>query len=360
MKKEDITEEILFDVANGFCIEGELVSALPYGEGHINVTYCVTTTARRYILQKMNTYVFKDPVGLMNNICFVTSYLEERGVETLHVVKTRDGKPMAEKYDDRWRMYDFIEHTVTFQSKIDAVILTKAGGAFGNFIGRLDGFDASTLIESIPHFHDTPKRYRDFTAALEADATGRADGCRDEIAFFTSHSDTYSKAVENLTSGKLPLRVTHNDTKLNNILMDEKTGDARAIIDLDTVMPGSMLYDFGDSIRFGASTAAEDEKDISLVHFSPELFEAYAKGFCASVRDCITPTEAELLAYGAYLMTAECGMRFLTDYLDGDKYFAVRYDGHNLVRARTQIRLAEEMLTAMPKLNKIIAKCLKG
>lgn len=359
MKKEEITQKMLFDVANAFCIDGEILSVTPYGEGHINVTYCVVTTAKRYILQMMNTYVFKDSVGLMNNICYVTDYLEKHGIETLHVVKTRDGKPMAEIYDARWRTYDFIENTVTYQSKIDAAVLAKAGGAFGDFIGRLSGFDASLLVESIPRFHDTPKRYRDFTAALEADAHDRAKTCRDEIDFFISHAGTYAVAVENLRLGALPLRVTHNDTKLNNILMDQKTGNARAIIDLDTIMPGSMLYDFGDSIRFGASTAAEDEKDLSLVHFSLELFTAYSQGFCAAVRDCITPKEAELLAYGAYLMTVECGMRFLTDYLDGDNYFAVRYDGHNLVRARTQIRLAEEMLDNMPRMNEIIAGCLK-
>ena len=346
-------------IAECFDIAGKFEDAKRYGEGHINVTYLVTTAKRRYILQKMNTYVFRDPDALMNNICAVTAYLENRGVETLHVVKTRDGKPIHKEDGECWRMYDFIENAFAYQSNIDAQILKKAGAAFGGFMCELSDFDASVLTESISRFHDTPKRFADFKAALAADSCNRAMNCGEEISFFLERENTFGKVAEGLKSGEIPLRVTHNDTKLNNILMDKDTGEARAIIDLDTVMPGSLLCDFGDSIRFGASTAAEDEEDLGKVHFSLELFEAYAQGYVGAVKSCITKREAELLPYGAYLLTSECGMRFLGDYLDGDKYFAVHKEGHNLIRARTQIKLAAEMWEKQDDMARIIAECMK-
>ena len=198
----------------------------------------------------------------------------------------------------------------------------------------------------------------DVKAALEKDEFNRAKDCQKEIEFILSHENTYGLVMDGLKDGSLPLRVTHNDTKLNNILMDEKTGEARAVIDLETIMPGSMLFDFGDSIRFGAATAAEDEKDLTKVHFDVNLFKAYAEGYCGAVKESITKREAELLPYGAYLMTIECGMRFLTDYLSGDTYFATKYEGHNLVRCRTQIRLASEMEAQFKEMGKIIADIL--
>ena len=352
----DYTKEFK-GIAEKFRITGEITEICPYGEGHINVTYLVTTNARRYILQKMNTYVFPDSDGLMRNICGVTEYLRARGAEALRVVETKEGAPYV-KGEACWRMYDFIENTVTYQTAANAEIFKESGRAFGEFMRLLEGYDASQLTESIPHFHDTPKRFADFRAALDADAVGRADTCREEIAFFLDHAHTYGKIAEGIRNGSVPLRVTHNDTKLNNILLDAVTGKARAIIDFDTIMPGSLLYDFGDSIRFGASTALEDEKDLSKVHFSLDLFRAYAEGYCGAVKGCISPAEAELLPYGAYLMTAECGMRFLGDYLAGDKYFAVKYPEHNLVRARTQIRLASEMERAQADMAEVVRSVL--
>ena len=344
-------------VADRFALVGEVLSICPYGEGHINVTYLVTTDKKRYIMQKMNTNVFPDSVGLMRNICAVTAHLKARGVETLGVVPTKEGEPFL-RAEANWRVYDFIEGTVSYQTAKNAEVFLNSGRAFGEFQNYLAEFDASVLTEVIPHFHDTPKRFRDFKAALEADRAGRAKNCRGEIEFVLSHENTYGIAMEALASGALPLRVTHNDTKLNNILMDAKTDRARAVIDLDTIMPGSMIFDFGDSIRFGASTAAEDEKDLSKVHFSLELFRAYAEGFCSAVKESITPKEAELLPYGAYLMTIECGMRFLADYLAGDVYFATKYEEHNLVRARTQIKLADEMERSFPAMKEIVSDIL--
>ncbi len=344
-------------IAEKFLIEGDVLSIEPYGEGHINRTFLVTTNKKRYLLQKMNTKVFPDPVSLMRNICAVTEYLRSLGQETLEVIKTKDGEQFING-EECYRVYVFIEDTITYQTVEDKNAFKLSGKAFGEFQNYLAKFDASVLVETIQRFHDTPNRFANFKAALEADAFGRVKDCKEEIDFVLSHENTYGIVMEGLKDGSIPLRVTHNDTKLNNILMDAKTGNARAVIDLDTVMPGSMLFDFGDSIRFGASTAAEDEKDLDKVHFDIELFRAYAEGYCGAVKDSITDREAELLPYGSYLMTIECGMRFLTDYLSGDTYFATKYEGHNLVRCRTQIRLADEMEKSFDEMGKIIKEIL--
>lgn len=344
-------------VAEQFALCGEVTDIRPYGEGHINVTMLVTTDKKRYIMQKINNKVFPDTDGLMRNICYVTEFLAKQGIETLNVIKTKEGAPYL-KGEASYRVYDFIENTVTYQSVSNAEVFKNSGKAFGEFQNYLAAFDASLLTETIARFHDTPKRFNDFKAALDADVMGRAKDCKEEIDFILSRKDTYSKVVDALKDGSLPLRVTHNDTKLNNILMDADTDQARAVIDLDTIMPGSMLYDFGDSIRFGASTAAEDEKDLDKVHFSVEYFKAYAEGYVAAVKDSITAKEAELLPYGAYLMTIECGMRFLADYLSGDTYFATKYEGHNLVRCRTQLKLVSEMEAKFDETSKIVADIL--
>lgn len=345
------------NIAERFCLQGEVTDIGPYGEGHINLTLLVTTTEKRYIMQKMNTRVFTDPDSLMANIWGVTEHLKSRGIETLNVVPTKDGTIFL-KGEECYRVYDFIENTVTYQTATDKEVFKNSGRAFGEFQNYLSEFDASKLTETIKRFHDTPKRFADFKEALAEDKMGRAKECKAEVDFVLAHENTYGIAMEGLKDGSLPLRVTHNDTKLNNILMDAKTGKARAVIDLDTIMPGSMLFDFGDSIRFGASTAAEDEKDLNKVHFDIELFKAYAEGYCGAVKKSITKREAELLPYGSYLMTIECGMRFLTDYLAGDTYFATKYEGHNLVRCRTQIQLAGEMESQFEEMGKIIADIL--
>ncbi len=350
--------ETYYEVAKLFALEGKVTEICPYGEGHINLTLLVTTTKKRYIMQKMNTKVFADPDGLMANICGVTEHLRARDIETLRVIPTKTGDSYL-KGEECYRVYDFIENTITYQKVTDKEVFKNSGKAFGEFQNYLAEFDASKLTEIIKRFHDTPNRFEAFKKALEADAFDRAKECKAEIDFILSHENTYGLAMAGLQDGSLPLRVTHNDTKLNNILMDAETGKARAVIDLDTIMPGSMLFDFGDSIRFGASTAAEDEQDLSKVHFDIELFKAYAEGYVGAVKDSITAKEAELLPYGSYLMTIECGMRFLTDYLSGDTYFATKYAGHNLVRCRTQIQLASEMESQFEAMGKIIADILK-
>lgn len=346
-------------VAEQFKIEGAVQSVAPYGEGHINLTLLVTTDKKRYILQRMNTRVFPDSDALMKNICAVTKHLKACGAETLEVIPTRADDSYL-RGEDNFRMYAFIENTITYQQATDKSVFEDSGRAFGQFQNLLASFDASVLSETIPQFHDTPKRYGDFIDALDQDKFDRAKLCRPETEFVLAHKDTLSKITDGLKDGTIPLRVTHNDTKLNNILMDAETHKARAVIDLDTVMPGSMLYDFGDSIRFGASTAAEDETDLSKVRFSTELFEAYARGYLGAVKDSITEREIQLLPYGAYLMTLECGMRFLTDYLLGNVYFATKYEEHNLVRCRTQFALAKQMEERFPEMESIMQKIMRN
>ncbi len=346
--------DIFQTAAEKFALEGDIYYNEPYGDGHIGVTHLVRTTKKNYILQKINRFVFPEPEKLMRNIENVTDFLHARGVETLRLVPLKTGGNLLHQDGEYFRVYDFIENTVYYQTITDEKIFRNAGGAFGNFQNMLADFDASVLHETIAKFHDTPKRFRDFEAALKANASGRADTCLPEIEFVLSKKDTLDKVTKGLANGSIPLRVTHNDTKLNNILMDAKTGAARAIIALDTVMPGSMLYDFGDSIRFGASTAAEDEKDLDKVHFSVSLFKAYAEGFYGAVKHTITPAEKELLPYSGYLMMMECGMRFLADYIAGDVYFSTAYPEHNLVRCRTQFRLAKETEEHFDELKAII------
>ncbi|WEV74949.1 aminoglycoside phosphotransferase family protein [Bifidobacterium sp. ESL0800] len=352
-------EVTLANVAGHFRLEGEVSSIKAYGDGHINRTYLVTTDRKRYILQKMNTNVFPDTENLMRNIELVTSYLHSKGKETLDIVRTDDGATYYADATGAWRIYAFIEHTISYNMVPDAEVFRDAGAAFGDFQNELASFDASQLKETVAHFHDTPSRFLDFKAALAQDREGRASGCREEIRFFVDQADWYPKITDELSNGSIPLRVTHNDTKLNNILMDATTHKARAIIDLDTIMPGSMLYDFGDSIRFGASTALEDERDLDKVHFSTELFKAYARGFLGEVKPSITDGELRLMPESAIIMTLECGMRFLADYLSGDTYFATSYPEHNLVRCRTQIKLVREMERKLEDSHRIIDEVMK-
>ncbi len=347
-----------YNVVSKFLIEGEVTDIAPYGEGHINSTFLVKTTAKNYILQKINTVVFKKPENVMNNIVLVTEFIASKGKLSLTVVRTKENEPMLRYEDGCYRVYDFIEDSVTYQQAESIEIFKNAGYSFGEFQNALSEFDASLLSETIERFHDTPKRFNDFKMALENNKSGRKDSCADEISFVLERENTYGEIVKALKENRIPLRVTHNDTKLNNILMDGETKTGKAVIDLDTVMPGSMLYDFGDSIRFGASTAPEDEKDLSKVNFDINLFRAYAEGFLSAVKDSITDEEKKLVSYSAYLMTMECGMRFLADYLDGDTYFATKYPEHNLVRCRTQFKLAKEMQEQMTEMDKIVEEIL--
>ena len=360
------------DTALAFSFKGTLIGAEPYGNGHINDTYALTFEdggkTKRYILQKMNKSVFPDIDTLMGNVAAVTEFLgekiKERGGdsdrECLTLIRTVDGKAYFTDGDGEcWRAFLFVENTEAYQIADSAEVFENTGRAFGGFIAGLADFDAAQLGEVIKNFHDTRDRYAKFEKALKADRVGRAAGAEKEIEFVKSRAGYCGKVVDMLAKGEIPLRVTHNDTKLNNILIDKDTKKAVCVIDLDTIMPGSLLYDFGDAVRFGCSTAAEDEKDLSKVHFDIALYEAFAKGFLSGIGDSITEKEVENLAFGSILMTYECGMRFLTDYLDGDNYFKTAYPEHNLVRCRTQFRLVEEMEERTDAMNLIARKYAK-
>ena len=357
-------------IIENFYVKGELVSCEPYGEGHINETFLAVMNDGgkkvNYIVQKINTSLFKDVDKLMSNIVSVTEFARKRitekggdpNRESLTVVMTKDDKPYYydKESDGTFRVYIFITDAVAYQIVEKPEHFYQSALAFGNFANLLADFDASKLYEILPDFHNTEKRYNDFINAVKSDKFKRAAGVKDEIEFFTQRKDYASKIVDLLHSGKMPLKVTHNDTKLNNVLIDAHTDKYVSVIDLDTIMPGSICYDFGDSIRFGCNTGAEDEKDLTKVNFDINLFETYAKGYLGALGNSVTAVEKDNLAFGAILMTYECGMRFLADYLDGDVYFRVHREGHNLDRARTQIKLVSDMENSFDKMKKIIEK----
>lgn len=331
--------------------EDTFLYAVPYGEGHINETYAAyyrraDGSEYRNILQKINHYVFPDVDGLMKNIRGVTDYL--RGIvgerETMTVIPTRDGKAYyLDSNGDYWRSYVFIENATAYQKiEKDADFFT-CGVSFGRFQQQLAEYPAHQLHESIVNFHNTPSRYQALHAAIAADKAGRAGEVAQQIAFALAREESAGKLVEGMANGSLPCRVTHNDTKLNNILIDDATGRGQCVIDLDTVMPGAVAFDFGDCIRFGASTAAEDETDLSKVEMSLHLFRVFADGYLSTAAAFLTEAELDSLVDGARLMTLECGVRFLTDYLNGDVYFRIHHPRHNLERCLTQFKLVADM-----------------
>ena len=348
------TQELLRQAAAAFAFDRPAGEAERFGAGHINDTFAVWAADRskRWILQRINTDTFTDPAGLMENVTGVTAYLRrqiiERGGdpdrETLNVIPTLDGKPYyTDTEGGAWRAYIFVEGTVCLQKVENERDFYTAAETFGNFQNQLAGYPAATLHETIARFHDTPNRYANFEKALAADVMGRAKDVGPEIAFIRAREADCRVLVDQLAAGVLPLRVTHNDTKLNNVLIDQETGKGICVIDLDTVMPGLSAYDFGDSIRFGANDCAEDEPDQSKVHFSLHLYKVFAEGYLAAAGSAMTEAERRSLPWGAKLMTLECGIRFLTDYLEGDHYFKISRPDQNLDRARTQFTLVQGM-----------------
>ena len=365
-------EAAVKNIAKQFLIEGEIVSAVPYGSGHINDTRLITTKTdlgeKLYIMQKINKNVFKDPANLMENFAGVTSYLkaiiEKNGGdpmrETLNVIKTLDGKNYyLSPEGDYWRMLIFIVDSQSFDKVERPEQFYASAVAFGNFQYLLRDYPADTLVETIVNFHNTPDRYRQLMEAVETDKCGRLAAVKDDVKFATDREEFAWTLERAHKEGRLPLRVTHNDTKLNNILFDAASGEPVCIIDLDTIMPGYSVNDFGDSIRFGATTALEDEADLSKVNFDISLYELYVKGFIEGAKGGLTEGELELLPIGAMMMTFECGTRFLTDYLNGDTYFKVSREGHNLDRARNQFKLVSDMEARLDEMRAIVKKYAK-
>ena len=357
-------------ITENFNFEGKFIDAVPYGFGHINDTYAVTFekangTTHRYIMQRINNNIFKNPEGLMENIERVTNHLKEKIIavggdytrETLNIISTVNGKSYFRTDDGQyWRAYIFIEGARTYQIVEKEKHLYNAGNAFGKFQNLLSDFEANTLHETIPNFHNTKKRYDAFLAAVQADGFNRAANVKDEIEFVKKRAEETNKIVSMIQNGEIPVRVTHNDTKFNNVMIDDITDDGICVVDLDTVMPGSSLYDFGDAIRSGTNPADEDEKDLTKVCMDLRLYEKYTQGYLDATRNVLNNKEIESLPLGAKLMTFECGIRFLTNYLSGDVYFKIHRDGHNLDRCRTQFKMVSDMENKWDSMLEIVNK----
>ena len=351
----------MLDYARLFVTDGEPISAKPFGNGHINRTALVTTDRNHlYVLQKINGNVFKDAEGLMGNIIAVTDWLRKKDPEPRHVltlVPAKTGKMwITDENGECLRLTEYIPDSICLDMPEKPADFTLIGEAFGKFQLLLADFPAEQLTETIPHFHDTPERYRQLEEAIERNAAGRLDEVRDEVAFFHARKDDCSRMTDLLADGKVPLRVTHNDTKTNNIMLDRETRQPLCVLDLDTVMPGLVGNDFGESVRYGASTAAEDERDLTKVTLSLEMFEAFARGFLKVCGDRLTEAEIDTLPLCARMMTMENGMRFLADYLNGDVYYAIHRTEHNLDRARAQMKLLTDMEAKYEDMKEIIRR----
>ena len=339
-------------------------AALPHGNGHINNTFLVDSEPR-VILQRINTSIFKNPAEVMANIMAVTAYLRKKIAEnggdptreTMTFLTTKEGLPYYKTAEgDYWRACYFVEDTVCLEVAESPEDFAEVAHTFGRFQRMLADFPADQLHETIERFHDTPNRFAQLEEAIAADRAGRVASVEAEIALCRKFQKYASLIVDGIANGSVPLRVTHNDTKLNNVLLDAKTRKGICVIDLDTVMPGSLLYDFGDAMRTGASTGAEDEIDLSLVQFDIPKFEAFTAAFLKELGDSMTDRERELLPYSALIITLEQATRFLADHINGDVYYHIHRENHNLDRARTQLKLVCDIDNLLPKMQEIVSK----
>lgn len=359
-------DESVVEVCRHFNIKGDAVSQCIFTDGHINTTLLLVFDeegeTKKYLIQGINTHVFKNPEELMENIVGVTTFLKNKIIEnggnaereTLTFLQAETGKYYFYANDKCWRIYNFIDNAHTCNKIENKQHFENAGRSFGNFQKHLAEYPMSSLHETIKDFHNTPKRFDNLEAAINNNLAGRVDTVKDDIDFAMARRAEAGRLLDLHAQGRIPLRVTHNDTKLNNILFDDETNEGICVIDLDTIMPGFSLYDFGDAIRFGGNTTREDDENLENVQISLELFESYAEGFLSASAKALTIDEVENLAFSAKLMTLECGIRFLTDYLDGDVYFRTHYEGHNLVRARNQFKLVYEIEQHMDEMNEIV------
>ena len=357
--------EKLHEVCKLFRIHDEFLGYETIQMGNVNRTYKVNFrladgSPKSFLVQNVNTYAFRNPVALMDNIDHVTEHIRNKkpGKVALHFHHTADRKTYVIDGDNFWRVTNFVK-SVTYNSVKDPAILCNAGKAFGEFQMDLSDFDSSRLYETIPNFHNTRKRYEAFIKAVQENKAGRAEEVREEIDYLLSVQDLACRLTDLYSEGKLPLRVTHNDTKINNVLFHPVDNSAMIVIDLDTVMPGLIGHDFGDAIRFAANFVEEDCKDYEKAGVDLDVFRAFAEGFLSQTAGTLTETEVETLALSCFVLTAELATRFLADYLDGDLYFNTKYAGHNLVRARCQIALAKDMLKKMPQMEEIVRYCVE-
>jgi Phosphotransferase enzyme family len=349
-------------VAQHFQIAGDFIGAAPYGSGHINDTYCVQFdqggSPVRYIFQRINHNVFKNPVALMENVQRVTVHLASKlagqpdaSRRVLTLIPANDGRGWyADANGNHWRVYIFIERARTFDTVESPAQAFQAAKAFGQFQKLLADLPAPRLHDTVPDFHHTPRRFAALEKAIAADCANRAKLAKLEIEFALRHKAICSVLLD----ANLPERVTHNDTKFNNVMLDDTTGEGICVIDLDTVMPGLALYDFGDSVRTTTSPTKEDERDLSKVKMQFPMFEALARGYLSTAAEFLTPAEKKFLPFAGKLITFEIGIRFLTDFLAGDIYFKVHREGHNLDRCRTQFKLVESIEQQEAEMNKLV------
>ena len=348
------------DISQFFCIEGTPVEAKPVGNGHINTTYLVTTSGEngevyKYTLQAINKYVFNRPEKVMKNISAVTEHIYKK-----LVIPAKDGKNyFLDSQGEYWRVYTYIDGSHTMDYVEEPEQLYSAGEGFGNFQNLMADFPMSDLTETIPGFHYTPARYDQLMEAVKNDPVGRAGSVKEEIEFFVQRKDEMGILTRAQENGEIPLRVVHNDTKFNNILLDDITGKALCVIDLDTVMPGLAACDFGDAIRYAANTAEEDETDLERVALDMNLYKNFARGFLTALDGKLTKSEIETLHWGVKIITMELAMRFLADHINGDKYFKIHRENHNLDRARCQIALAKSVEQNFDKMHEILMDFVK-
>ena len=364
------------EILEKYNIEGKLVNYTQNNSGNINKTYVATFqkedgTTKKYLIQKINTKVFTEPYKLMKNIEGVTKYLKKEMInekdnnhKVLEVVKTKDNKSLcyitnASDTREYYRIYEYIENAISYDSSVDKDIVYNTGKAFGNFQKLLRDYPMNKLEETIKDFHNTPERYKKLMYDIKVDSEGRVEEAAREIVFIIKREEYLSLIMEDLNSKRIPLRVTHNDTKVNNVMMNKDTGDFLAVIDLDTVMPGSMLFDYGDGIRSTASTASEDETDLKKVSLDLELFKAYTDGYLSEMAPYLEYEEASLMAESILIITLELAIRFLNDYINGDTYFKTNYEKHNLDRTRNQIHLVKDIETKLQYMDDYIMKKYK-
>lgn len=358
-------------ISSQFKIDRKILSVIPFGSGHINDTFKVTTESKNYLLQRVNHSIFKNVEGLTDNIVKVTQHLrrkvkskklkaesEESQVEVLTPIETFDGDYFLKNGDNYWRMFHFMENSKSYDLVNNIDLAFEGGKAYGYFLRMLDDFPAKELVETIPQFHDIYFRIDNFNKSVELDKAGRVGDTKKEIEFVNTRVDEMKSIHQVGEEKKIPLRVTHNDTKINNVLFNA-ADKGFCVIDLDTVMPGYVHFDFGDAIRTFTNTANEDEKDLDKVSMKMEYFKAFASGFLSEMKSVLNKTEIETLAFSAKLMTFIIGLRFLTDYLNGDVYYKTKYPEHNIVRAKAQFRLLESMEEQFTQMVKVVQELSK-
>ncbi len=347
------------ELLNQFQLRGEIVSIDTHGNGHINKTFLVQTTEERYIFQYVNHAVFPDIDGLMNNIRLVTEHLLSKGQKTLEIIPSKDGKLFVQDGEDYFRGYKFIPNCVC-PEKLDSLdMVREAARGFGAFHQGLADIDVKDIVDVIPHFHDTKRRFQAFKEAVETNAKGRLRNARKDVEFLYSREKDYGMLVDALDNGEIHLSITHNDPKINNVAFDRNNGKFICVLDLDTVMKGTFLYDVGDGLRSLFTGDNEDSLDPSKLKVDLPLYEAYIDGYISMMKDVISEKEIELLPYSILIIAEELAMRFLGDYLNGDVYFSVAYPRHNLVRARTQIALAKDILLHLDEMKAITEAVVK-